>query len=392
MTTAPALPRDAIEDPGFVPAAKLHHVKALTFTGRVSFRNTLNARVDEFVKANGIKTRDIPSMYAKCAIVIVWWVASLVLLVYTGLANWHALSALALAASFGAATVAIGFNVMHDACHGALSKRPLVNRILGYSGEAIGLSNFVWRQQHNVWHHTYPNIAGLDEALEADGWLRSSPKDVWRPLHRYQHLYAVFLYALSSVGLMLVRNFNVFFTGRSSAQFVYPKMGAGERIVFLVGRAFNITVFIVVPALVFEWWLAILVFLTVAVTSGTIMAHIFMIAHISKDLDFAEPVGNPLHIEDEWAVHQVKSTMNFSAKSRVIGWFVGGLNFQIEHHLFPHMCHLVYPKIAPLVEETCRDFGLPYHYNPGLLSALRGHYRSLKLFGQPPVVAGTETN
>jgi linoleoyl-CoA desaturase len=190
---------------------------------------------------------------------------------------------------------------------------------------------------------------------------------------------------MAGIGLMLVRNFTVYFTGKSSEHFVYPKMSGPEKLTFWLGRIFNITIYVVVPVLIFPWWLALASFLVFSFTAGTVMAHVLMLAHVRECVDFVEPAPDPLRVDDEWAVHQVRATMNFSPRNPVINWFTGGLNYQIEHHLFPRYCHLIYPKLAPIVEQTCREFGVPYHSNSSFLSSLADHYRSLKAFGRPPV-------
>jgi linoleoyl-CoA desaturase len=370
-----------------VPIAKQQYVKSLPFTGRMGFRKALNERVDAYMQAQRLKARDLPAMYAKSVVILLWWAASYALWMYSGVAGWHWATSIAFAVSFGLAAAGIGFNIMHDANHNGYSDNPLVNRILGYSAEVVGLSAFIWRQQHNVWHHTYTNIAGLDEGLETDGWLRSSPKDVWVPKHRFQHLYAPVVYAMAGVGLIILRNFAVYFTGKSSEHFVYPKMSRHDKITFWIGRAFNILLYFVLPALVFPWYMVMAGFVAFTFTAGSVMAHILMLAHIATDVEFVEPVGDPLHIDNEWAIHQVITSMNFSPKNALMNWYVGGLNFQIEHHLFPQMCHVVYPKIAHIVEETCREFGVRYVSKPNFFRAVQEHYVTLKEFGRQPAAA-----
>ncbi len=375
---------NTVESSPITPVAKQNYVKSVAFTGQMGFRKELNQRVDAFVKANGLKTRDIPAMYAKSITVLLWWIASYALIIVGGINGWHWSVLLALSASFGLAAAGIGFNIMHDANHNGVSNHPLVNRILSYSCELVGLSTFIWRQQHNVWHHTYTNIAGLDEGLETDGWLRSSPKDYWKPKFRFQHLYAPLVYAMAGFGLIFLRNYTVYFTGKSSEHFVYPKMTRQEKVMFWIGRAFNMLVYVAVPLLVFPWWQVLIGFAIVAGTAGFVMAHILMLAHISDELEFVEPVGQPLHVENEWAIHQVITTMNFAPKSKLLNWYVGGLNYQIEHHLYPQMCHLMYPKITHIVQQTCNEYGVRYTSNPSLWNALGEHYRSLREFGRQP--------
>ena len=368
---------------GPMPIAKQNYTKAVPFTGQVGFRKQLNKRVEDYVAAHKIKTRDIPAMYAKSVVVLAWWALSLGAYLWAG-ANGHIALALVACFSFGLTVACIGFNIMHDSNHNGYSNNPVINRWLGYSAELVGLSTFMWRQQHNVWHHTFTNIAGLDEGLETDGWLRSSPKDVWKPLYKYQHLYAPLVYALAGISLLLLRNYKVYFTGQSSEHFVYPKMTRNDKTLFWIGRALNIVIYFVLPFLLLPWWLAALGVIVFSFTTGTVFAHVLMLAHIHDALEFAEPVGDPLHIENEWAVHQVITTLNFAPKNKVINWFVGGLNYQIEHHLYPQYCHLVYPAIAPIVEETCAEFGVTYKSDPSFWHAIGEHYKSLRVFGKAP--------
>jgi linoleoyl-CoA desaturase len=164
-------------------------------------------------------------------------------------------------------------------------------------------------------------------------------------------------------------------------------MSRHDKITFWIGRAFNILLYFVLPALVFPWYMVLAGFVAFTFTAGSVMAHILMLAHIATDVEFVEPVGDPLHIDNEWAIHQVITSMNFSPKNALMNWYVGGLNFQIEHHLFPQMCHVVYPKIAHIVEETCREFGVRYVSKPNFFRAVQEHYVTLKEFGRQPAAA-----
>jgi linoleoyl-CoA desaturase len=386
-----ATPRPAAEaanrsktlDTSGVPVAKQMPVKSLAFTGQQGFRKEMNRRVEAFLSANKLRQRDIPAMYVKSALVLGMWLAGYALFLYAG-ANFHWALALLAAVFFGQAAACVGFNIMHDANHGGYSDNPKINRWFGMTIELVGLSSFIWRQQHNVWHHTYTNIAGLDEGLETDGWLRSSPKDIWKPLHRFQHLYAPLVYAMSGIGLLIFRNYTVYFTGRSGSHFVYPKMRTQDKLVFWGFRAFNVLMYFVLPFVFMPWPVALAGVVIALFTAGSVLAHVLMLAHIHDELAFVEPVGDPLRIENEWAIHQVVTTMNFAQANRMINWYVGGLNFQIEHHLFPQMCHLVYPRIAPLVREVCAEFGVRYQTDASFWHAIAEHYRSLKVFGRQP--------
>jgi len=383
----PASKPSPIESSPVVPVVKQQPVKSLPFTGQLGFRKEVIKRVDAYMKANNMQARDLPAMYAKSAICLGWWLVSYALMLYSGIAGWPVWVTIALALSFGLATGSIGFNIMHDANHNGYSDNPKINRLLGLSVELVGLSNFIWRQQHNVWHHTYTNIAGLDEGLEFDGWMRNSPKDIWQPKHRFQHLYAPLMYALAGVGLLIGRNFQVYFTGQSGPTFKYPPMSRSDKAIFWAGRFVNLIVYIVLPALAFGLGGALLIFALTSMVTGFVMATILQMAHVMNDVEFPEPTGDPLKIENEWAIHEVQTTSNFAPKNAVVNWYVGGLNYQIEHHLFPHMCHLNYPRIAPIVEQTCKDYGIAYQSYPTFREAIVNHWRSIKEFGQKPEVA-----
>jgi len=385
LTQSASTPSKTVFESPVIPAVKQTPVRSVPFTKQYGFRRTVVQRVEAFLKANELSTRDLPAMYVKSAICLSWWAISYGLMLYSGVAGWHFLVALFFALSFGLATGSIGFNIMHDANHNGYSDRAWVNRLLGLTVELVGLSNFIWRQQHNIWHHTYTNIAGLDEGLEMDGWVRNSPRDIWKPIHRFQHLYAPMVYALAGVGLLLGRNFQVYFTGRSGDTFRYPPMSRNDKIVFWIGRFINLMVYLVLPALVFGIGGALIIFAVTSMVTGFVMAVILQMAHVMDDVEFPEPTGDPLKIENEWAIHEVQTTSNFAPNNPILNWYVGGLNYQIEHHLFPHMCHLVYPKIAPIVKATCEEFGLTYRCYPTFRAALKHHWQSLREFGRQPV-------
>jgi linoleoyl-CoA desaturase len=359
----------------------------VSFTQQLGFRREAIRRVTAYLQVNNQRTRDLPAMYVKSAICLGWWTLAYGLMLYSGLAGWNFAVSAALSMLFGLGAGAIAFNIMHDANHNGYSDRPRVNRLLGLSIELVGLSNFIWRQQHNVWHHTYTNIAGLDEGLEFGGFLRNSPRDLWRPIHRLQHLYAPLAYSLAGIGLIFGRNFEVYFTGKSGPTFHYPPMTRNDKIVFWASRLVNLLIYLVIPIAVFGVGGALVLFLIASIVTGHVIVTVLQMAHVMNDVDFPEPTGNPLHIENEWAIHEVQTTSNFAPNNWVVNWYVGGLNYQIEHHLFPHMCHLVYPKIAPIVKQTCEEFGLTYTSYPTFFEALRNHYASLREFGRKPIPA-----
>jgi linoleoyl-CoA desaturase len=354
-------------------------VRSLRFTQQHGFRKALNERVDAYLLANDTPERDVPGMRLKTAIALAWWLAAYLLLL---LGHFPPLVNAGLCIVWAMAIASVGFNVMHDANHRGYSDHPRVNKLISLSAEMLGMSGFRWRTKHNVWHHTYTNIAGFDDDVETYGLMRLTPRASWKPLHRVQAWYFPVVYSL--IGLdFIMRDFMMALFGRSDPNHVYPKMSAADKVTFWAGKLFYFMIMFAIPLLVFPWWQVLVGFLLVMLTVGLILGVIFQLAHITGDAAFPEPVGSPPHMNAEWAVHQVETTVDFAPRNRLLSWYIGGLNYQVEHHLFPHICHLNYPRLAPIVRATCEEFGIRYHCYPTWREAFACHWRELRLLGQP---------
>lgn len=352
--------------------------RSLRFTQRRNFHKTLNQRVNAYLDENNIPGRDVPAMYLKTAIVLAWWLGTYLLLL---LGNFPTPVNVALCLVWAMAIASVGFNVMHDANHGGYSNHPRINRLFSLSAEMLGMSGFRWRTKHNIWHHTYTNIAGFDDDVETFGLMRLTPHEPWKPLHRAQVYYFPLIYSMIGFDFFL-RDFMMVFFGKSDENHVYPKMRTGDKVTFWAGKLFFLTIMFVLPLLVFPWWQVLIGFMIVMLSVGLIMGVIFQLAHINGDAAFPEPTGNPLQVKNEWAVHQVETTANFAPNNRLLNFYVGGLNYQIEHHLLPHICHLNYPRLAPIVRATCEEFGIRYTSYPTWREAFFCHLRELRLLGQ----------
>ncbi len=360
-------------------AAPKGAVRSIQFSQQHGFRKTLNDRVDAYLRDNNIPARGLPRMYVKTAIVLTWWLGVYLLLLLGG---FPPLVNVVLCLVWALAFASVGFNVMHDANHRAYSDSPRVNRIMALSAEMLGISGFRWRTKHNVWHHTYTNVAGYDDDVQAYGLMRLTPREPWKPLHRAQAWYFPVIYSFIAFDFIL-RDFMMVFFGKSDPDHVYPKLSTSDKVTFWLGKLFFVTVMFVLPSLVFPWWQVLVGFFLVFLTVGLVLAVVFQLAHINGDLEFPVPVGKPPHIEDEWAMHQVRTTTDFAPNNKVLSWYVGGLNFQVEHHLLPHICHLNYPRLRPIVQATCEEYGLQYHCYPTWREALAQHWRELRALGRP---------
>jgi len=354
-------------------------VRSLQFTRQRGFRKVLNERVSTYLRDHNLPARDVPAMYVKTAIALAWWLGTYLLIM---LGHFSPLVNVILCMGWGMAIASVGFNVMHDANHGGYSNHPRINKLMSLSAEMLGMSGFRWRVKHNVWHHTYTNIAGFDDDVETYGLMRLTPRLPWKPLYRAQAWYFPVIYSMIGFDF-IVRDFLMVLFGKSDALHVYPKMSTADKLTFWIGKLYFVVIMFVLPLTVFPWWQVLIGFLIVFVTFGVVVATIFQLAHISGDATFPEPVGDPLHIDDEWAVHEVETTLDFAPNNRLLNWYIGGLNYQIEHHLLPHVCHLNYPRLAPIVRATCEEFGIRYTCYPTWRQAFACHWQELRLLSLP---------
>jgi len=353
-------------------------VRSLRFTQRRNFQKTLNERVNTYLRDNKIPGRDLPAMYIKTAVVLAWWLGTYLLLL---LGHFSPLVNVGLCLVWAMAIASVGFNVMHDANHGGTSDNPRINKLLSLSAEMLGMSGFRWRTKHNVWHHTYTNIAGFDDDVETFGLMRLTPRIPWKPLYKAQVWYFPVVYSFIAFDFIL-RDFMMVLAGKSDANHVYPKMSAADKVTFWAGKLFFFVIVFALPLLVFPWWQVLIGFLIVMLTVGLVMGIVFQLAHISGDVAFPEPEGSPLYIDNEWAVHQVETTADFAPRNWLLNFYIGGLNYQIEHHLLPHICHLNYPRLAPIVRATCEEFGIRYTCYNTWREAFACHLRELRLLGR----------
>jgi linoleoyl-CoA desaturase len=352
--------------------------RSLQFTQHRGFQKALNERVNAYLCDNAIPKRDLPAMYVKSVVVLAWWLGTYLLLL---LGHFPTLVNVVLCVVWALAIGSIGFNVVHDANHNGYSEHSRVNKLLSFSAEMLGMSGFRWRVKHNVWHHTYTNIAGFDDDIETFGLIRLTPRVPWKPLHKVQVFYFLGVYSLTAFDFIL-RDFMMALFGKSDANHVYPKMSTSDKVTFWLGKVYFFAIMLAIPMLVFPWWQVLIGFVIVMLTVSTVLGVIFQLAHINGVATFPEPVGNPQHIDNEWAIHQVETTADFAPHNWLLNLYIGGLNYQVEHHLLPHICHLNYPRLAPIVRATCEEFGIRYNCYPTWREAFASHLSLLHRLGR----------
>jgi len=340
------------------------------------FFNALKAEVDAYFERNGIRKTGNWKLYLKTIILIPSAIGLYSLLMFL---QMPAMLSIFLWFLFGLNMAAIGFNIMHDACHGSFSTKGWVNEIFGWTNNFLGGNAFLWKLKHNIIHHTYTNIDGIDDDINNMPFLRQCSTQQLKPMHKFQSAYMFVLYGFTSL-FMFFMDYIKYFSKKVYTTALKP-MDFKEHLMFWVGKLFFIAFYIVLPIMLigWKWWLA--GFIISQFTLGLTLAIVFQLAHVVEHAEFDSAGVDPVKIENEWAIHQVKTTANFAFSNKLVTWFVGGLNYQIEHHLFPRISHIHYPAISKIVKETCEKFDLNYIYFPSTRSAIASHVRFMHNMG-----------
>ncbi|MCH8904225.1 MAG: fatty acid desaturase [Bacteroidetes bacterium] len=351
-----------------------------------TFVSTVRQRVNEYFTSNNISRFRNSTMIIKTIFMLsLYFIPYFVLLSGLVLNMWMVFGLFIL---MGLGISGIGLSIMHDANHGAYSKNPNVNKALGYLINLIGGSAINWKIQHNVLHHTFPNVDGVDEDIDPGPMLRLSPHQKRYKIHRFQHFYAWFFYGFMTMSWVLAKDYVQLLR--------YKKMGIIKsqnrtfRSLFLELTITKVAYYlyvIVLPLLIvpIPWWVLIMGVVVMHFLAGFILACIFQTAHVmpSNKYPLPDDKGN---LENNWAIHQLITTTNYAPTNKLLSWFVGGLNYQVEHHLFPNICHVHYKNLATIVKATAEEFNLPYNSIPTYRQALLGHAKLLKSLGRSDVI------
>jgi linoleoyl-CoA desaturase len=251
---------------------------------------------------------------------------------------------------------------------------------MAFTLDMVGGSSYVWFYKHNVLHHTYTNVAGLDDDIEKHPWARLSPHQPRTRWSRFQHLYMWILYGLIYFKWAFLDDFRFLIEGKIAGNPI-PRPPARKLAALIFGKVFFFSWVFVVPMLFHPWWAVLAFYAVVSFIGSVIMSIVFQLAHCVGEADFPQPTEGTRSMAKEWAAHQVESSVDFSRHNRFLGWYLGGLNFQIEHHLFPHISHVHYPNISRIVEETAQKHSVRYFAHDTLFKALKSHARWLQRVG-----------
>ena len=348
------------------------------FKGGGAFQRDVRALVASTLTSDDIR-RGRRRFHLKAVTIALWAAATYVWLV------WFAAGPVGLVVgcvSMGFALGGVGFCIQHDANHGAVGPR---SRILGYSLDLVGVSSYFWRERHNHLHHTFTNIVDADGDIDQLPFARLAPEQRWMWNHQGQHVYMWFLYGMYAVKSVLLADVLSMVMGMKHTSAPTPRPRGGTLAGFIVAKVLFIGWALVLPFVFRPAWLVVVAAFAVLWLLGILLAVVFQLAHCVEEVSFSSTreireTGAPM----EWARHQVETTADFAQGNRLVTWYLGGLNYQIEHHVFSNVCHLHYPKLAPGLREVCERHGVDYFAHPSLGSALASHGRWLHMMGRRP--------
>ena len=359
-------------------------LKPIRFVSKdgMDFSSTLNKRVRSYFKDNNISKYANTNMVIKTIFMTLLYLIPLGFILSGQLENIWIILGMFIIMGFGMA--GCGLSIMHDANHGAYSKNENVNKWIGRIINLVGGYALNWKIQHNVLHHSYTNVHGYDEDITTVSFLRFSPDIKRRPIHKYQYLYAWFFYGLMTVMWMTTKDFQQLKRYKDKDLLKSFNEKYNSNMFKLIGsKLFYYTLVIVLPIVILpiSWYWVILFVFIMHYIAGFILGIVFQPAHVIPETNFVQP-NEDLTVDNNFAIHQMQTTANFAPKSRLFAWYVGGLNFQVEHHLFPNICHIHYKKLSNIVKETAEEFNIPYLSHRTFAKALYSHGKMLKQLGR----------
>lgn len=331
------------------------------------FSKSLKNKTNEYFQKYNIKKTGNRRIFLKASILLITFVLLYSLLVFTDL---HWAIKIICCICFGVNLAAIGFNIMHDAGHNSFSENKTLNSVLSYSLNLLGGNIYFWKLKHNIAHHTYTNINGEDHDIEVK-FMRIHQDQELKQYHRFQRFYFLLLYGVSYFAWIFYQDYEKYFRQRMSGakdKFHFP---TNEKIIFWASKVLHFILFIVLPIAIVGWIPTLIGLLIAGAVCGMCLAVVFQLAHVVDETEFKSI--DMAKIDEEWMIHQIQSTANFSTNSKILTWILGGLNFQVEHHLFPKISHIHYPALNKIVKQTCDDFDIKYNEYRTFWKAFQSH-------------------
>ncbi|HEY3406468.1 MAG TPA: acyl-CoA desaturase [Ohtaekwangia sp.] len=341
------------------------------------FYHVLKERVDNYFADRELHRAGNTALYTKSFLQVLLAAGLYIVLVFFTPPVWMSL---VLCVLLGCNLAVIGFNVMHEGGHQSFSKHAWLNKLSAYFLNVLGGNTYYWKIKHNVNHHTFTNIEGMDSDIDVKPFMRLHEGQPLLGYHRFQHIYWIGLYGISYLAWVFYEDFQKYASGKVSVNTPRKRIPLKEHGIFWISKFLYIFTYMVIPIVMVGWLPWLVGFLIVTFVCGVAISIVFQLAHVVEGTQFHIADGQPG--KQDWAAHQVVSTANFATSSRSLHWLLGGLNFQIEHHLFPRVSHIHYPAISRYVKEACKEFNITYHEHKSMFSAIISHLVHLRKLGR----------
>ena len=347
------------------------------------FMRTLKRRTDNYFNENNISRYATSLVFIKAVMILSVFLSSYLLLIS---GTFGPGTDLLLGTVCGICTVMMVMNIGHDAAHNALFRSRKMNEMACYSFELAGMSHYMWKLNHNIIHHPYPNISPIDSEInQAMPFIRLSPFFRKLKIHRYQHLYAPFLYLLFTINLTLVRDFqDMGIMSKANSQKIVKEFPVKRYVMLFASKLFYITYAVVIPMIVlpFVWWKVLLGFFFVHAMMSIFELTIQFPLHANDRATVVE-INETGTIERKWEEQILENTTDYMPQSRLANFITGGINTHTIHHFFPGICHIHYIALTKILSETAKEFNLGYQCYP-MGKGLVSHFRRIKQLALAP--------
>jgi linoleoyl-CoA desaturase len=346
-----------------------------------NFFGDLRENIDAYFDHNNLSKFGGNQLIFKAIFMISLYIIPYFLMLFLNLTGWQMFG---LCIVMGLGVAGVGMSVMHDAIHGSFSKYPLVNKVFGATLYFLGGNVYNWDVQHNKLHHTYTNVHGIDEDITGKPFLRLSYEEKHRFIHRFQHFYAFFLYSLMTISFLWKDFKEIYLYNKMASSGIVKAFPRKELITLFITKVvyvlfiFGLPIYLTTNITIGEWAIG---FMAMHLTAGLILSTVFQLAHVVEGATDQPAPDEKGTIENAWAIHQLLTTANFAGKNKVLSWYIGGLDYQVEHHLFPNISHIHYPAISKIVKETASKYGIPYNDKGSFNTAVVSHIRMLRNIG-----------
>lgn len=338
------------------------------------FYQTVSERIEQYFNTSQNSRLANPFFYLKASILVAFYLGCYWVLLKCESTLYAVIAMICM----GPLAILIGINVAHDAAHSAISSKAWVNRTFLHLFDMLGANSYMWRMRHVFSHHSFPNILHEDADLKQNPLVRIFPTDVLHKIHKYQFIYAPFLYLLYTINWLYFRDFKDF-KARKIGSLTHPRHPSWEWIKLFLFKSLYLFAMIVLPLaispLTSAWF--IVGFLCMNFAASITITLALIPSHVAEHSRFPLPDNEGL-MPHSWSHHQVLTVIDFATQNWMLNLLFGGFNHHVTHHLFPGICHVHYPKLTPIIAQTCREYGLDYRHESSFLNAYFAHYRLLK--------------